>query len=441
MKIKTFKYSKSPQNEPFPGKDSLFRILAYVAICILILVFLCLTIHCKSVESVAIKLDDREGINHNRISLIHGDSVHKSSSNLPPKGRVVCYYVIPNNDSWINVLPPNSVDPYFCSHIITGFAQIFKSAVNPDKYDLAAYKAVIDLRNNNPSLKVLLSVQDFSSHGEFSKIVSSQLLREKFINSTLKFINDTGFDGLDLDWEFPAWPESNYYQVNNYTRLLQGFRDKINISYKHLILSIDVAAPALIIHQSYEISSLAKIVDFVNLMSYDYHMYSKYLPLTGPNSPLYSSPRDAGYMLTMNVNWSANKWVESGMPKEKINIGIPTYGHSYKLVNEDNNGWNAPAIGFGNIGQDGFTTFGETCDFIRQKSTTHFLDDNYKVPYAFNGKEWISYEDQQSVRLKALYIQANGFGGAMIFSLNSDDFSNNCNNKAFPLTREIIRYI
>jgi GH18 family chitinase len=64
-------------------------------------------------------------------------------------------------------------------------------------------------------------------------------------------------------------------------------------------------------------------------MSYDYHMFSEYLPVTGPNSPLYPGKKDSGYLETLNTNWSASYWLSKGMPREKINIGIPTYGHSF----------------------------------------------------------------------------------------------------------------
>lgn len=71
-------------------------------------------------------------------------------------------------------------------------------------------------------------------------------------------------------------------------------------------------------------------VDFINVMAYDYHSYQWYFPITGPNSPLFSSKSDVGFFQNLNINGSIQYWISKGMPKEKILLGMPTYGHSFK---------------------------------------------------------------------------------------------------------------
>lgn len=65
-------------------------------------------------------------------------------------------------------------------------------------------------------------------------------------------------------------------------------------------------------------------------------------------------------------------------------------------------------------------------------------------PYLYAGTEWISYEDDQSITCKANYVKKNGYGGVMIFSLNTDDYSSYCYDEVrqgeddkFPLVRKI----
>ncbi|KAF6213693.1 hypothetical protein GE061_011415 [Apolygus lucorum] len=353
--------------------------------------------------------------------------------------RVVCYYVIPSNNSrTTRPLPPEAVDPYFCSHIIIGFACVENATIQPkqDSY-LQIYKKIIAFKKVNPSLKVMLSVEDMSAYGEFSRMVSSEMNRKKFVMDTVKFLTETGFDGLDLDWEFPSWPDGDLVQVSNYSLLISELRSYVNKEAKHLIISAAVAAPDLIIQQSYEVGELAKYLDFVNIMCYDYHMFSQFTPTTGPNAPLHPRPQEKGYFRTLNTDWSATQWVNLGMPPGKINVGIPTYGHSFRLLNEDNNGWNAPADGFGELGAGGFITYPNACGFIKIPETIHYFDDTCQVPYAFNGHEWISYENTMSASLKAYYIKDRHFGGAMIYSLNADDFYGECGDQKFPLTREV----
>lgn len=66
-------------------------------------------------------------------------------------------------------------------------------------------------------------------------------------------------------------------------------------------------------------------------MSYDYHFFQTYYPLTDYNAPLFSSPHDENSLFaTLNVNFTVDYWLSQSMPKEKLVIGIPAYGHTYK---------------------------------------------------------------------------------------------------------------
>lgn len=142
-------------------------------------------------------------------------------------------------------------------------------------------------------------------------------------------------------------------------------------------------------------------MDFVNLMAYDYHFYSLLLPLTGFNAPLYSNPSETGLWLTLNVNYSANYWMEKGMPRDKIVVGIPTYGHSFNLDNADNHGLAAPCNGYGSLGSAGFVSYPMVCGFLELGATKVFQNES-RVPYAFKDNEWISYDDAGSVAEKVL---------------------------------------
>ena len=67
------------------------------------------------------------------------------------------------------------------------------------------------------------------------------------------------FDGIDLDWEFPSWPTPNVQQATNFTLLLQKLRNETNNrNNQSYILSVAVAAPQVIIDQSYQIQEMAR---------------------------------------------------------------------------------------------------------------------------------------------------------------------------------------
>ncbi|KAJ9600933.1 hypothetical protein L9F63_000880, partial [Diploptera punctata] len=259
-----------------------------------------------------------------------------------------------------------------------------------------------------------------------------------FIKDILTLLRECALDGLDLDWEFPAWQSDKYERVH-FTQLLMEIREELERRHSKLILSVAVAAPQPIIDASYDVSYMAQYVDYVNVMTYDFHFYTTYLPMTGYNAPLYKSANETGYFATLNTNWSISYWQSKGMPKEKIVVGLPTYGHSFTLINENNHGNGAPASGFGTFGDKGFISYPEACRFVSEGSDCVF-DRDSRVPYAFKGTEWISYDDEKSLAYKAWYVLNGSYGGAMIWSLNMDDFKGECSTtdqKWFPLITKV----
>lgn len=138
-------------------------------------------------------------------------------------------------------------------------------------------------------------------------------------------------------------------------------------------------------------------------MSYDYHFYVWYFPVTDLNAPLFPRCTETGYLSTLNVNFSAQYWVAKGMPREKIVVGIPAYGHSYKLDNPLNHNLQAPASGIGKLGIKGFVPYPTVCQFFKSGATNVFNKES-RVPYAFKGKEWISYDNEESVFYKVTYF-------------------------------------
>lgn len=144
-------------------------------------------------------------------------------------------------------------------------------------------------------------------------------------------------------------------------------------------------------------------------MSYDYHFYLWYFPITGHNAPLYAARKETGYVGTLNVNYSAMYWRAKGMPPEKLVIGIPTYGHSYQLDNSFNHELFAPAANFGKLGIKGFVSYPTICSFLAGGATRQF-DNESKVPFAYRDREWVSYEDAISARVKVMLASSFRLG-------------------------------
>lgn len=132
-------------------------------------------------------------------------------------------------------------DAFRCSHILYAFAnlksdtgEVFLSDVWADK-DIhypgdswndsgnnlyGNFKAIYNLKKTNRNLKVLLSIGGWTYSPTFHPIVVSPLLRARFVESSIKLLEDYGLDGLDVDYEYP----SNDEQARGYVELLRELR-------------------------------------------------------------------------------------------------------------------------------------------------------------------------------------------------------------------------
>nr|XP_027197976.1 acidic mammalian chitinase-like isoform X1 [Dermatophagoides pteronyssinus] len=355
-------------------------------------------------------------------SLSLSQNIFKRICYLRPESNFPIDYVIQNN---------------ICTHIIIAFVSIdSESNLSFDQTFidfLQLCRQSIDTINNNENYPKLMFSIGGGGAGGWKMASSTDERRKRFVQSILQFIQQYQLDGVDIDWEFPSWPKklTQYSERNDFIKLLQEIRRNFDhekqISGKHLILSAAVAAQFVIIQVSYKPVEMAESVDFINLMTYDYFIHKWYWPYVGHNSPLYS-PINLPFNFinvtkTFSVEWSAEYWVKIGMPRHKIMVGIPTYGKRYTLFHSKINYPGAMAISGGND-----MIYSEVCEFLKRKNTVEKYDSIAHSPYAYNEREWISFENQQSASQKAKWIRMKNFGGLMIFSLNADDYRQQCSN-------------
>ncbi|KAG5885442.1 hypothetical protein JTB14_020777 [Gonioctena quinquepunctata] len=355
--------------------------------------------------------------------------------------KLVCYYTLPSD---VHSLQVEELDPYLCTHINAAFARIVNNSLYLDDSQKESLERLVKLKSINTNLKVLISAGSTGDAKNYSEMVLNHKNRKSFIKSVLDYVKHFGIDGIDLDWEFPnELPSEDKFQRVHFTQLLEEIRKSINRQPNYpYIVTVAVAAPSIIVDNSYDVSYMNDYVDFVNLMSYDWHFYTRGTPFTGINSPLYAAENEKFYLSKLNTNYSANYWNHLGMERSKIIVGLPTYGHTFKLVNPKNNSTYAPAIGYGELGQLGFVDYPQVCQFLSSNQISPVFDMETKSPYASKDNEWISFENKQSLIYKAEYIRDNKFGGAMVWCLNSDDFRFLCENEAgnkekFPLISSI----
>ncbi|CAG9792356.1 unnamed protein product [Diatraea saccharalis] len=299
-----------------------------------------------------------------------------------------------------------------------------------------------DLKKKNPKLKTLLAVGGWNEgSSKYSIMAASPVLRKNFVQSALKTILDYGFDGLDIDWEYPNRRDTVHGKadVDHFTKLLKEIKEEF-LKYS-LILTAAVSAHKKTASLSYDVQSISKHLDYINLMTYD--MYGAWDPLTGHNAPLHKGEGDNGVdrdaLFTVDV--AVEYWLKSGCPPEKLVLGVPFYGRTFTLKSTNHNGVRAPVTGAGINGPftvtSGFIGYNEFCSKLHTESWTRRRDNLAKVPYAFRDLHWVSYDDPQSIIDKVEYAYNLNLAGIMIWSIETDDFNDICGRGKFPLLTAI----
>jgi len=318
---------------------------------------------------------------------------------------------------------PDKIDASKLTHINYAFANIssdLKITLGyPDK-DPANFKLLQSLKETNPNLNTLISLGGWTWSGKISDAALTDASRTTFANSCVDFIIQYGFDGVDIDWEYPVGggldtnskrPEDK----ENFTLLLKKIREKFDerglIDNNHYLLTIAGGASNYYIGNT-EPELFHQYIDYANIMTYDIHgtwdSYSDF------NAPLYNND-DISPQYKWSVNSSVQAWINAGFPADKLIVGIPFYGYMYETTENNINGLyqtftKAKALSYNNI----------ATNYLNTQGYTRYFHEQSMVPWLFNGTTFISYEDQQSIVLKADYIKSQGLGGAAIWELSQD---------------------
>lgn len=171
------------------------------------------------------------------------------------------------------------VHPHLCTHLHVGQVRIVENRiVITDNVKLALEQST-ELKHQNKDLKVMIWVGGGSDGGSgFPEMVVNHANRKQFIQSLKEILETYRIDGVDLDWEFPS---AYARERQHFTQLLHEIRREYQREHRTYLLSVAAAAPEGIAFFSYDIAELNSYTDYVNIMTYDFHFYTRDTPFTG----------------------------------------------------------------------------------------------------------------------------------------------------------------
>lgn len=280
------------------------------------------------------------------------------------------------------------------------------------------------LKRRNRQLKVLLSIGGWTYSDNFRQPASTPEGRAMFANTSVAILKDYGFDGLDIDWEYPR----NATEAADWVALLKACREELDGYSQHLAASqnatsqnattpyhfeLTVASPAG--PQNYEKLDLAgmdQYLDFWNLMAYDYA--GSWDRVAGHSSNLYpskSNPKATPYSTA-----HALEYYTRFVDPSKMVVGMPLYGRSF----ENTLGLGHP---YNNSEADGDWEVG-VYDFksLPLPGARVYYDHESGASYSYDSQKKIlvSHDTVPMVREKASYIKNHYLSGAMWWETSGD---------------------
>lgn len=336
------------------------------------------------------------------------------------------------------------VDPVGADDAVAGAADA------PGQPLAGNFNQIRELKQRHPGLKVLVALGGGSWSRWFSAGSATPELRSTlvascistFIEGNLKRFNGRGgagsalgvFDGIDIDWEHPAIGDGSYNTVSpddkhNFTLLAAEFRRQLDElsrrTGRRYYLSAAMNSTERYMAQT-EPGEYARSLDWLNLMSYDFHgSWNK----NGPadfQSNLYVDPANPDPH-PQSVDSGVQRFIAAGVPPEKIVVGVPFYARGWEGVPDVNHGLyqkaERPAQGI-ELGIEKYGT-------IAKKPLPHFHDAASGQLWTYeNGTFW-TYDDPGVIRRKLDYVAQKKLGGIMSWSVDQDD-------AAFTLSRAML---
>ena len=309
------------------------------------------------------------------------------------------------------------------THINYAFAKIdsaLKVAIADSAVDLTNFQTLRNVKSKNPSIKTLISIGGWDYSTYFSDAAATVASREVFAQSCLDFIVMYGFDGVDLDWEYPVSGgmtgiHNRAEDKQNFAYLLQAIRAKFNAQSqkdgKTYTLTIAGGASRTYIN-NIEPTRVAGIVDYIFIMAYDLHgPWDAYADF---NAPLYS-PTETSPQYKISVSDAVNFYVAAGVSSSKLVLGMPFYGYRYTVTSSINNGLFSPFTSAKSISYDTIVS-----TYLSNASYQPYFHSVSRIPYLFGNGTFISYDNPASIAEKVKLAKSRNLAGVGAWELSQD---------------------
>jgi chitinase len=320
---------------------------------------------------------------------------------------------------WYGMYRPSMIDYTKMTHLILFPAQDVSSVYPYFKPDAFATNptetADIITRAHAAGVKVIMgAIGGYGdTYGNKGRMVASDTMRATFINSMCTFARNAGFDGIDLDWEFPQ--TADRYGWN---RLIAETRTALNawptrgVLTTSMFYSVSSSDPS----GAYYRDSMDLAFDQINLMSYTMWMGTSESPLTsGFDTPI-NTPTGytgmKGWGLNNTVGGGPITYETAGWPMSKMGLGISFEGTWFDQTT-------AFGTSYTNWGFSSTVTDPMGSGYLPIPTANRVWDAQAQANYVNGSTRKFSFQDTNSVKAIVNWAVNRGWGGLMIYDIGT----------------------
>ncbi|KAJ0351620.1 hypothetical protein KNSL1_003253 [Colletotrichum chrysophilum] len=340
------------------------------------------------------------------------------------KGRTIGYYQSWNARTRLcNRVTPKQLDTKGYTHLFFSFAFIDPAAftiatAHPD--DVTLMKEFTDLSKDG-NLQTWIAIGGFdmsnpeaATHKTWSEMVASKENRAAFIASVKTYMDTHGFQGVDLDWEYPGAPErggNKLADTRNLALLVKEMRAAYGTAYG---ISLTLA-PDYWYLRWFDAKAMEPYVDFFGFMAYDLHG-------SWDADVLALGKKVRGQADIQEISKNTVPLWFDGLNPAKLNFGLAMYGRGYTLADPSCSDLLCPFSGPSNPAP--CTNFGGVMSLVeieqlikRRNIKPKYLADSMMKQITWDD-QWIGYDDEETFAAKRAFADGLCFGGTMIWSID-----------------------
>ncbi|EFE44765.1 class V chitinase, putative [Trichophyton verrucosum HKI 0517] len=317
------------------------------------------------------------------------------------------------------VMKPEDIPLGYYTHINFAFALIdphsFRIA-SMDPQTGSLYQRVTALKDHQSDLQVWIAIGGWAMNDPgptrttFSDLAASESRQDAFFESLITFMLNNGFDGVDIDWEYPVADDraGKPEDFKNFVTFLRRLRRRLNQTGRKFGLSITLATP-----KASRMHSCPSLTD-VGLLDGTWDAGVKSI-----GSHAYAHTNLTEINMALELLWRNN------INPARVVMGLGFYGRSFTMKDpnclDPGCEFKSGAHGGECTGTPGVLSAGEIKKVISQGATIKLNTEAAAKLITWDNDQWVSWDDEETLKIKMDYANKRCLGGVMVWAIDLDD--------------------